>query len=166
MLITTSRKPSNRTRTFCKDLRAVVPGSLLMNRGKRDFQSLMDSARENGYSRVLVVQESHGNPARIDSVSVAEENWEWGPVLEFTSVRLSREVSGVKFKQFQDLSLAAESKADEERALQVFGELFMEGSELVMRVEKGFKRVTFYYDGREIGPSFRVTSFKAKGEGE
>ncbi len=61
MLITTSRKPSQRTRTFCRGLERVL-NSRYVNRGKMSLRDIFLMAIEMGANRVVVISEKDGNP--------------------------------------------------------------------------------------------------------
>ena len=68
MLISTSRKPSQKTRKFCKNL-ARVTGSTSVNRGKMNFRELLLKALEVDEYNLAVVNEIKGNPSRISFFS-------------------------------------------------------------------------------------------------
>ena len=57
MLISTSRKPSQKTRKFCKNL-AHATGSTSVNRGKSNMRELLLKA-------LAIVNEIKGNPSRV-----------------------------------------------------------------------------------------------------
>lgn len=61
MLITTSRKPSQRTRTFCRGLERVFKARCV-NRGKMSLRDVFLKAGEMKTNRVFVVSERDGNP--------------------------------------------------------------------------------------------------------
>ncbi|WP_321421077.1 Brix domain-containing protein [uncultured Methanobacterium sp.] len=65
MLITTSRKPSQRTRTFCRGLERVLKARCV-NRGKMSLRDVFLKAKEMETDRVAVVFERNGNPNRMD----------------------------------------------------------------------------------------------------
>ncbi|MBZ2165629.1 Brix domain-containing protein [Methanobacterium spitsbergense] len=65
MLITTSRKPSQRTRSFCKGLVRVLNSSYI-NRGKMSIRDVLIKSSELGNNTIAVVSEMKGNPSRID----------------------------------------------------------------------------------------------------
>jgi U3 small nucleolar ribonucleoprotein protein IMP4 len=65
MLITTSRKPSQRTRSFCKSLVRVLNSSYI-NRGKMSIREVLIKSSELGYEKIALVSEIKGNPSRID----------------------------------------------------------------------------------------------------
>lgn len=68
MLISTSRKPSQKTRKFCKNL-AHATGSTSVNRGKMNMRELLLKALEVEEFNVAVVNEIKGNPSRISFYS-------------------------------------------------------------------------------------------------
>ncbi|MBE6500314.1 MAG: ribonucleotide-diphosphate reductase subunit beta [Methanobrevibacter thaueri] len=68
MLISTSRKPSQKTRKFCKHL-ARSTGSTSVNRGKMNMRELLLKALEVEECNIAVVNELKGNPSRISFYS-------------------------------------------------------------------------------------------------
>jgi hypothetical protein len=65
MLLTTSRRTSQRTRTFCRELASLFPLCEYCNRGKKSVRELLDYALLNGHEHILVVETKDGNPSRI-----------------------------------------------------------------------------------------------------
>ena len=68
MLISTSRKPSQKTRKFCKVL-ARLTDSTSVNRGKMNMRELLLKALEVDEYNLAVVNEIKGNPSRISFFS-------------------------------------------------------------------------------------------------
>ena len=64
MLISTSRKPSQKTRKFCKTL-ARVTDSTSVNRGKMNMRELLLKALEVDEINLAIVNEIKGNPSKI-----------------------------------------------------------------------------------------------------
>ncbi|WP_405290138.1 Brix domain-containing protein [Methanobrevibacter sp.] len=64
MLISTSRKPSQKTRKFCKTL-ARTTGSTSVNRGKMNMRELLLKALEVDEINLAIVNEIKGNPSKI-----------------------------------------------------------------------------------------------------
>lgn len=64
MLISTSRKPSQKTRKFCKNL-AHALGSKSVNRGKMNMRELLLKALELDEFNLAIVNEIKGNPSKI-----------------------------------------------------------------------------------------------------
>lgn len=65
MLITTSRKPSPRTRSFARSLERVL-NSEYINRGKMSMRDVFIKSRASPYHKTAVVSGKDGNPSRID----------------------------------------------------------------------------------------------------
>lgn len=68
MLISTSRKPSQKTRKFCKNL-AHATGSSSVNSGKMNMRELLLKALELDEFNLAIVNEIKGNPSRISFYS-------------------------------------------------------------------------------------------------
>ncbi|MCD6300464.1 MAG: hypothetical protein J7L82_00145 [Staphylothermus sp.] len=62
-LITTSHKPSQRTRSFVKDFVSILPNSTYINRGKKTIEELGLEAYRRGYKYFIIVGERKGNPS-------------------------------------------------------------------------------------------------------
>ncbi|MGB9978295.1 Brix domain-containing protein [Methanobacterium sp.] len=65
MLITTSRKPSNRTRSFCQDLSHVL-NAKYVNRGKMSFRDALLKSATLGFQEIAIVSQIKGNPSKIE----------------------------------------------------------------------------------------------------
>lgn len=65
ILITTTRRPSRRTRSFIRDLYHVLPEAERRNRGKMSLEDINELALQLGAERVLVVGTSRGNPSSL-----------------------------------------------------------------------------------------------------
>ena len=63
MLITTSRKPSAKTRTFCQSLSRALNAEYI-NRGKMSFRDVLIKASE--FKRFAIISQMKGNPSRIE----------------------------------------------------------------------------------------------------
>lgn len=64
MLISTSRKPSQKTRKFCKNF-AHATGSTYVNRGKSNMHEVLLKALELEEVNIAIVFEIKGNPTKI-----------------------------------------------------------------------------------------------------
>ena len=75
LLITTSRRTSNRVRTFVRDLQSVIPDSIRFNRGGMSLAELASRIGQSGTSGAMVISTYKGNPGTIqvlDSQGVAQ----------------------------------------------------------------------------------------------
>jgi U3 small nucleolar ribonucleoprotein protein IMP4 len=64
MLISTSRKPSQKTRKFCKNF-AHATDSTSVNRGKMNMRELLIKALDEDEVNLAIVNEIKGNPSKI-----------------------------------------------------------------------------------------------------
>lgn len=64
MLISTSRKPSQKTRTFCKNFQHAF-GFEYANRGKSSLRDLLIKAAELGHDSLVLVYQIKGNPSKL-----------------------------------------------------------------------------------------------------
>ncbi|MET1160704.1 MAG: hypothetical protein ABWW65_07070, partial [Thermoprotei archaeon] len=87
LLITTSHKPSPRTRTFIKDLASMLPFAFKTNRGKKTLEDLGLEAYRRGARYIFVVGEKRGNPSliRIYRLELAEKPH----VKHFASIKIA-----------------------------------------------------------------------------
>jgi U3 small nucleolar ribonucleoprotein protein IMP4 len=65
-LITTSRRPSRRTRSFLKEFSLILPGSYRVNRGKFSFRGLLAEALVHNCRGIIIINTYKGNPGSID----------------------------------------------------------------------------------------------------
>jgi hypothetical protein len=55
MIITTSRRPSGRSRRLCKELESVIPLSEYVLRGKKGLRELITLSEEKGAERLVII---------------------------------------------------------------------------------------------------------------
>lgn len=79
VLVTTSRDPSQKLLEFAKEIRLMFPNAVRINRGSSPISQIMDAARKESYSDVVMLSESKGVP---DSITVS--HLPLGPTLVFT----------------------------------------------------------------------------------
>lgn len=65
ILITTSRRPTQRMRTLCHDLNRVLPNTLRINRGKLNISGVMEKTLEYEADRVIIIERHKGGPGRL-----------------------------------------------------------------------------------------------------
>ncbi len=92
LIITTSREPSRRTRSFLKDLVQTIPASIRFNRGKMTLQDLASLARRKGAYGVLIILERKANPSALLYAEPKPEGLERKALLKIWSVSLTREI--------------------------------------------------------------------------
>ncbi|XP_036355067.1 U3 small nucleolar ribonucleoprotein protein IMP4-like [Octopus sinensis] len=79
IIITTSRDPSSRLRQFAQEMHLLIPNSQRINRGNCQETELMNAARANDITDVIVLNETRGNP---DGLVVC--HLPFGPTAYFT----------------------------------------------------------------------------------
>ncbi len=62
IIVTTSRRPNRRIRSFVKELVETIPGSIKLTRGHLSMQDLAFEAQNLGADRVIIVADRRGNP--------------------------------------------------------------------------------------------------------
>ena len=185
LLITTSRRTSNRVRSFARDLSSVLPGSERFNRGGMGLTELTSRILQSGAQAALVISIWRGNPGEMTILSPqGDELFN----LRLESALLSREIDpsykgrvgtiegvGVKIGSgshvwdlarglaeimslnVEELSDPAEKRTDKNRTLLWFEDV---PSEKILWTHYNTK------DLSEIGPRIRVSSVRRLSEDE
>lgn len=97
MLLTTSRRPNGRIRTFCRDLVNSIPDFVRINRGKMSLDGVAEKAIEVEADKVVVVDRLHGGPGRINLYRLGSCGFESvPPLMLIKGIRLRREFKNVK----------------------------------------------------------------------
>lgn len=97
LLITTSRKTSNRVRSFARDLWTVLPGTERFNRGGMGLTELASRVEQSGANAALVISMWKGNPSLlIFTTSSGDEV----VTIKMESAKLRREVNPTKDSRF------------------------------------------------------------------
>ncbi len=65
VLITTSRRTSNRVRSFARDLSSVLPGAERFNRGSMSIEELISRIAQSGAQAAFVISIWKGNPGEL-----------------------------------------------------------------------------------------------------
>lgn len=79
VLVTTSREPSSRLAQFAKEVRLLIPNSYRLNRGNIVVGSLVEAARANDITDIVILHEHRGIP---DSLVIS--HLPYGPTLSFS----------------------------------------------------------------------------------
>jgi len=88
ILVTTSRKPGQSTRTFSKRLALLIPNAVYDSRGKKGVADLLEQAKSAGLRRILVVCELHGVPAELRFM---DSGGNWQEILQIKKATVSTE---------------------------------------------------------------------------
>ncbi len=152
--ITTSRKPSRRTRRFCRELEVVLPLSQYFNRGKASLRLFADRAKADGLYRVLIVGETKGNPSIVRVLDLHGEPFSWMGQFYISDVSLLLDRKERPRRVDADDLVV---NADEWPFLRDVFSVY-DGEDGVVLQERGGS-VRFIYDGEEVGPRFRITGW-------
>lgn len=92
-VLTTSRKPSQRTRSFIRDLVRVIPWSFHFTRGSCSLNDLANELAVLGINRILIIHEKKGNPSlvkfyKLDEGKLMERDYR----LRIKGISLAREL--------------------------------------------------------------------------
>jgi U3 small nucleolar ribonucleoprotein protein IMP4 len=163
MILTTSRKPSQRTRSFARDLERTL-NLPYVQRGKLSLKDIFEIDKH-----VLLIGEFKANPGTLVVYDVENER----RLSSFISVKLQREICGEKIYNDDGIRIriSKELKDDEEfqKYYEIYDEFLFqhlnidEDSDITLRLEKDPKylfAIQFYKGRVKIGPLIRVKSIK------
>lgn len=181
ILITTTRRPSRRTRSFVRDLYHVIPASKRINRGKMSMEDLNELAIREGMDRVIVVGTKRGNPSFLAFYEPSPSYLKPLSILKLDGVSLRREVCDKRAPYARRLGIvySHEDLEDEARILaRSLGTTILARSlealhpgmcEVVflLRQEGERMRGTFYNVRpiEELGPRMSISEIREYGEG-
>lgn len=107
IIFTTSRYPSQRTRSFLKDLCRVIPEAIKVNRGKSSIIDLSEKAIKLGASRLVIIDQIKGNPSRMRFFDVTKIPPEPNPrTVLFSGVALRREITEKRVPKVETIEVA------------------------------------------------------------
>lgn len=116
--IGTTRKPTQRVRSFIKELTRVIPGSIRLTRGKQGFTEFCEAASDAGATRLLLVGAFHGSPGRIGFLNYSGDIWEfYPPTVIIKSIQLLREVQNTSARNIKKLVVLPDSSYDAKKAI-------------------------------------------------
>lgn len=158
MLITTSRKPSQRTRTFARSLQRVLNANYT-NRGKMSLRDVLIKSSQLESNRIIIISEMKGNPSRVEIL-----NPDGDSLLSF-NITISITSSSGRIKE-NEFRLRCEREDLKERIISILGlvaENYQKSTDSnLVWIKKGRKSgeevvVEFYdHDGHITGPKIYV----------
>jgi len=93
LIVTTSREPSRRTRSFVKDLVATIPHAEKVNRGKATLMDLRNLIIRRGAYGLVMVLEKRANPSALVFYIPGESELKRVLMMRISGVKLGREMS-------------------------------------------------------------------------
>lgn len=92
VLLTTSRNPTHRIRTFSNDLALVLPSLVRVNRGKMSMDEIAEKASDYNMDRVVIVDRGQEGLGNIKFFRIGESGLiSVPPVVHVAEMRLRRE---------------------------------------------------------------------------
>jgi len=92
ILLTTSRRPTSRMRSFCHDLASCLPDIVRINRGKLNLDGISEKAFEINADRIIIVDRWKGGPGKIQLFLLKEARLTPVPPLIYIGgIKLRRE---------------------------------------------------------------------------
>ena len=92
ILLTTSRRPTGRMRTLCRDLANSIPYVVRVNRGKMSLDEVAERAIEFEADRIVLVERWRGGPGKINLFQASSTGLNSiPPSMLISGVRLRRE---------------------------------------------------------------------------
>ncbi|MEM1927352.1 MAG: hypothetical protein QXS85_01250 [Acidilobaceae archaeon] len=171
IVVTTSRRPSRRSRSLVKDLVSVLPSATRFTRGHASMEDLARLALALSASRVVVVSERKGNPGFIRVYVPRAEplSLELLSVFSLRGVKLAREVGSRAPSRPRALYVASDGSEASDRVAEelikafhakllvdeaprdsIIASVSAHGSDLCL--------VRFFYGGRQVGPELRLSA--------
>ena len=173
VLITTSRRPTRRIRTFCNDLARCIPNSIRINRGKLNREGIAEKALELDAERIVIINRWKGGPGKLELFHVSEGLVGVPPLIYVRGIKLQREFGFRKLGRFRSLAITASFSHGNDEIKKLADALSrflnipfilpnekLAGYDLLMHISKNVSEqlsITFFESrlGREIGP--RIT---------
>jgi U3 small nucleolar ribonucleoprotein protein IMP4 len=111
ILLTTSRRPTSRIRSFCHDLADCLPDIVRINRGKLNLDGIIEKAFEINADRVVIVDRWKGGPGKIQLFLVRETGLTpVPPMIYIRGIKLRREFE-IKTKPVQSFAITTSSES-------------------------------------------------------
>jgi len=97
ILLTTSRNPTPRIRTFCNELSRTMPNLVYVNRGKMSADEVAEKALDYEADRAVIVDRWHGGPGDIKLFKVEESGLiSFPPNVHVARIRLQKEFEAAR----------------------------------------------------------------------
>ncbi len=76
IVISTSRRPVQKVRAFCRELAGALPHTIYQTRGSASFRQLAHDSFDNGATRLILVDSKNTNPGIIRIIRLEPKNLE------------------------------------------------------------------------------------------
>ena len=161
MFITTSRKPSQRTRTFARSLERVLNAKYI-NRGKMSLRDVLIKSDNLNFNRIIIISEMKGNPSKIEILNSSGDS--------LISLNATVSITSLSGRIEKDrLSIRCEMEELKKDINPILG-IFVEDNEKsisnsnLIWIKKGYKDnegvIEFYdQDGHLTGPKIYLKNY-------
>ncbi len=141
---TTSRSPTNKTRTFIHDMVSVVPRSSRIPRGSANEFFCLNSMKNQGYGTAVIINSVKGNPNFVRLFNLTDKIEEIPYAIKIRGLTLSRDYQekGRKRKSAVSILISTLENPVEEEILKKFLGITNESIEKI----KDKEYVTVYAD--------------------
>ncbi|MHA1156183.1 MAG: hypothetical protein ACTSQK_08755 [Candidatus Heimdallarchaeota archaeon] len=154
-MLTTSRKPSHRTRSFARDLVTVIPWCFHFTRGSCSLKDLAEELTNLGINRLLILHEKKGNPSLIKFYKLVDEKIEERDYrVRIKGISLGRELRNVRsiFTSESKFSVINQSKSDFGEQLYTMLSLFFDFERTrELPLNPNFKGIAILYSDTSEG---------------
>ena len=115
ILLTTSRRPTRRIRTFCRDLARCIPNIVRINRGKLSLDGVAERAMEFNADRAIIVDRWRGGPGKVALFQNGPDGLiPVSPIMYVSGIRLRREFEETKTKHIPSLTISTPQEKNTE----------------------------------------------------
>lgn len=83
ILLTTSRKPTENIRTFCKDIAHTFSNVIRINRGKLSLEELVAKAREFNCEKMIIIERWKEGTAKVEFFEIKKDRLVGAPPIFF-----------------------------------------------------------------------------------
>jgi len=92
IFITTSHRPTQHIRTLCNDLSRILPNSLRINRGKLNFEGIVDKALIVNADRLIIIEKWKGGFSKIKLYTISPKVSLFYPIINLSHVKTQNDL--------------------------------------------------------------------------
>ncbi len=110
IIITTSRNPTQTTRTFCNDLADTIPNITRINRGKSNLDTIAERALQHQAQKIIITDRWKGNLGKIQLYTMGGTGLTpCYPIIYVKNVKLRRDFGHQKAKTTKNLTIQTDT---------------------------------------------------------
>ena len=112
IILTTCRRPTQRIRSFIKDISNSHPATTLLTRGKLDLLNLATTARKSKSDHLMVVSRWMGGPGKMGILKVDSDHASPLVALHLKRVKLRREYGSGRAPKAQIVTVSKDARPE------------------------------------------------------